>query len=110
MMATTRAAKAATAAWYLTAVALAVLPVFPEPPMPPAHPPTNEHAPVPNNELQRPTLPGPGSGSRVGLKLYRLERPDNSQGFAPGSRYQVTDERWQSLIPGFQISVPLTPP
>ncbi len=110
MIATTQIARAVTAVCYLTTVALTVLPVFPEPPMPPAHPPTNEHAPVPNKDLHRPTLPNNEARSRVDLKLYRLERPDGSRGFAPGSRYQENDERWQSLVPGFQIRVPLTPP
>ncbi len=83
---------------------------LPVPPIPPEHPPLGALAPVPSWE-QPFRFPGEEQDrSRVDLRFYRVDRPDPSQGFAPGSHFQQNDERRQNLIPGFLVRVPLSPP
>ena len=94
----------------LLAVLLAAQPRLPEPPLPPKNPPSNEIAPVPAPNDSGAAPAATPDRSRVDLRFFRAERPDASQGFTPGSHYQTSDERKQTLIPGFLVRIPLTYP
>jgi hypothetical protein len=78
---------------------------LPVPPIPPANPPPRDLAPVPNKQIE------PPSERRDGIVLrpefYPATRPDPSQGFAPGSRYQTQDEQRAINAPGLRLIVPL---
>lgn len=78
---------------------------MPVPPIPPAAPPAADLAPRPNPDIL-PPVAGP-DGVRVRPEVFSAARPDTSMGFAPGSRYQSSDERslWQT--PGLRMTVPL---
>jgi hypothetical protein len=43
----------------------------------------------------------------VAVRMYRSKAPDPSRGFAPGSRYESTEDRNPIQTPGFSVSVPL---
>jgi hypothetical protein len=79
---------------------------FPVPPIPPEHPPLAETAPVPNADASAPITPESAAPS-VEVKLYRARPYDPGFGFAPGSRYQTSEDRKPIQTPGLIISVPL---
>ena len=79
---------------------------LPLPPIPPANPPSGEIAPVPNLDARAPVAPA-SDKTTVGVKLFRAGTYDTSLGFAPGSRYQSTEDRKMIQTPGFTINVPL---
>jgi hypothetical protein len=79
---------------------------LPVPPMPPDNPPADDTAPVPNVDARAPMVPLSERPS-VDVKLYRSSPPDPSLGFAPGSRYQSTEDRKPIQTPGLSVSVPL---
>jgi len=79
---------------------------LPEPPVPPSKPPTDEAAPVPNLDAKAPSSVA-SEDPQIKLELYRLSRFDASQGFAPGSRYQSSEDRKPIQTPGVSIRVPL---
>jgi len=85
---------------------LAMAADLPIPPMPPDLPPHADAAPVPNVDLAAPVAPKSESLT-VNVKLYRATFYDPSAGFAPGSRYQNSEDRKPIQTPGFSISVPL---
>jgi hypothetical protein len=97
---------------------LALLPAFlalgtgamaddlPVPPIPPGHPPMAEAAPVPDVNAEAPVSPVSEKVS-VDVRLYRVNLYDPSLGFAPGSRYQSTEDRKAIQTPGFTVNVPL---
>jgi hypothetical protein len=79
---------------------------LPVPPLPPDNPPLDQSAPIPNPDARAPF----GSGSeqsRVNVKFYRFNPPNPSMGFAPGSRYQTSEDRKAIQTPGFSVSVPV---
>jgi hypothetical protein len=79
---------------------------FPVPPIPPEHPPVAETAPVPNADARAPIAPQSASPT-VDLRLYRARPYDPGLGFAPGSRYQTSEDRKPIQTPGLSINVPL---
>jgi hypothetical protein len=76
------------------------------PPIPPEHPPVAETAPVPNADARAPIAPQSASPT-VDLRLYRARPYDPGLGFAPGSRYQTSEDRKPIQTPGLSINVPL---
>jgi hypothetical protein len=81
---------------------------LPVPPIPPEHPPLADIAPVPNIDATEPIAPASNSPS-IDVKLYRARPYDPGLGFAPGSRYQTSEDRKAIQTPGISISVPLLP-
>jgi hypothetical protein len=79
---------------------------LPVPPIPPASPPGDVTAPVPDLNAQAPFTPTPEQVS-VAVRMYRSKAPDPSRCFAPGSRYESTEDRNPIQTPGFSVSVPL---
>jgi hypothetical protein len=79
---------------------------LPIPPIPPDHPPLADIAPVPNPDARAPVLAASEAPS-IDLRLYRAKNYDPSLGFAPGSRYQTTEDRKPIQTPGLSISVPI---
>ena len=79
---------------------------FPVPPVPPEHPPAAETAPVPDADARAPLVP-PSASPSFDVKLYRARPYDPGFGFAPGSRYQTSEDRKPIQTPGLSISVPL---
>jgi hypothetical protein len=79
---------------------------LPVPPIPPDNLRFAETAPVPDPDAQAP-VPAPSNDPSVDVRLYRSNTYDPSQGFAPGSRFQTTEDRKPIQTPGFSISVPL---
>ena len=79
---------------------------LPVPPVPPANPPADEAAPVPNADAHPPAV-RLTEGLSVNVRLYRAKSYDPSLGFAPGSRYQSTEDRKPIQTPGLSVSVPL---
>ena len=80
---------------------------LPVPPVPPDDPALGEAAPMPNVNASAPVTPD-SDRPRVDVRLYRAKSYyDTSAGFAPGSRYQDSEERKAIQTPGFSINVPL---
>jgi hypothetical protein len=79
---------------------------LPVPPLPPDNPPLDQSAPVPNRDARVPFVAG-SDRAEVNIKFYRADPPDPSLGFAPGSRFQSTEDRKPIQTPGFLISVPM---
>ena len=79
---------------------------LPVPPIPPDNPPRDELAPVPNADARMPLDPS-SAQVRVRPQLFPATRPDASQGFTPGSRFQATDERKPLQSPGVRLTVPI---
>ena len=79
---------------------------LPIPPIPPNYPPQADGAPVPNIDARAPIMPlaeAPG----VDVRLYRAKSFDPSMGFAPGSRYQSSEDRKPIQTPGLSFTVPI---
>lgn len=79
---------------------------LPEPPVPPVIPPIADAAPVPNPDAAPPVTPSSDEPS-VNVRMYRARTYDPSVGFAPGSRYESSEDRKPIQTPGLSISVPL---
>ncbi len=79
---------------------------LPVPPIPPEHPDLAEVAPVPDPDARAPVALVSG-GPSFDVKFYRARPYDPGQGFAPGSRYQTSEDRKPIQTPGLSISVPL---
>ena len=79
---------------------------LPVPPLPPENVHVGDAAPVPDVDVLAPVTPVSETPS-VDLKLYRAQNYDPSVGFAPGSRFQTTEDRKPIQTPGLSISVPL---
>lgn len=79
---------------------------LPVPPVPPETTQVSEAAPVPNFDAQEPVAPVSEKPS-IDVKLYRARTFDTSVGFAPGSRFQTSEDRKPIQTPGFAITVPL---
>ena len=65
---------------------------LPIPPVPPEHPPAADSAPVPDANAQAP-LTAASNAPTFDVKFYRAKPYDPGLGFAPGSRYQTTEDR-----------------
>jgi hypothetical protein len=79
---------------------------LPVPPIPPEHPPLGQVAPVPNIDAREPVAATSNAPS-IDVRLYRARPYDPGLGFAPGSRYQTSEDRKAIQTPGLSISVPL---
>jgi hypothetical protein len=79
---------------------------LPVPPIPPDHPQIGESAPVPNVDARAPVAP-PSNAPKVDIRQFRNRPYDPGMGFAPGSRYQSSEDRRAIQTPGLSISVPL---
>ena len=95
-----------TPSFGVTLTASATTKDFPVPPIPPQHPPLAETAPIPDADARAPVAPQSTSPS-VDVRLYRARPYDPGLGFAPGSRYQTSEDRKPIQTPGLVISVPL---
>ncbi|HEX3573694.1 MAG TPA: hypothetical protein VHU42_03750 [Rhodopila sp.] len=91
---------------FLTLGSAAMAENLPIPPIPPAHPLIADAAPIPNVDAEAPASHEVEKVS-VDVRLYRVKLYDPSLGFAPGSRYQSTEDRKAIQTPGFSVSVPL---
>jgi hypothetical protein len=80
---------------------------LPVPPIPPEHPPAADGAPVPDINARAPVTVVAEQGPSVDVRLYRAKTFDTSMGFAPGSRYQSSEDRKPIQTPGFSVTVPL---
>ena len=85
------------------AVGAADLPV---PPIPPASEPAGQAAPVPNLSVQAPAEAQKPT-TRVTVEDFRATPFNVNRGFAPGSRYQSTEDRKMVQTPGLSVRVPL---
>lgn len=79
---------------------------LPVPPIPPAHPPVDQAAPLPDGDLRGPPLDSV-QGARIGLTQFRKQNYDPSSGYAPGSRYQDSEDRRVIQTPGLTLKVPI---
>jgi hypothetical protein len=79
---------------------------LPVPPLPPDNPPLDQSAPIPNRDARVP-FNADSERARVDVKFYRAAPPETSLGFAPGSRFQSTEDRKPIQTPGFLVSVPM---
>lgn len=79
---------------------------LPVPPIPPLHAPTDELAPIPDDNLRAPLVVA-GDDAQVKLRLFRIQRYDSSRGFPPGSHYESKEDRKAFQTPGLSLSVPL---
>jgi hypothetical protein len=79
---------------------------LPVPPVPPERYPLGETAPVPNLDATAPVAPLSDEPT-LAVRMYRARTYDPGYGFAPGSRYQSTEDRKPIQTPGFSINVPL---
>ena len=79
---------------------------LPLPPLPPAQPQGGEAAPMPDRDVQAPTV---ALNERTTIRPHVFSFSDHSTalGFNPGAQYQAPQERdfWQPL--GFNVRVPL---
>ena len=91
---------------FLTTAAATMAAELPVPPQPPARPPSGDTAPVPNLDAHAPVAPVSDAPS-VAVRMFRARTYDPSVGFAPGSRYQSSEDRKMIQTPGFSINVPL---
>jgi hypothetical protein len=79
---------------------------LPLPPIPPRVSAVADAAPVPNSSAEAPATPESEKPS-LNVRLYRAKSFDPSAGFAPGSRYQSSEDQKVIQTPGFSINVPL---
>lgn len=80
---------------------------LPVPPVPPLTPPRGAVAPTPNTDLSGPNNASGNESPALSVKLYRARPYDPGLGFAPGSRYQSSEDRKPIQTPGLSFSVPL---
>jgi hypothetical protein len=78
---------------------------LPVPPIPPERPPLAEIAPVPNADARGPVAV-PSHSPSIDVRFYRADLHDPALGFAPGSRYQINEDR-KPLQTGVSVTVPL---
>lgn len=93
-------------AFMLAGAAASLAQTLPVPPVPPRNPPRDQAAPVPDPDIRQP-MDLSSAEIRVRPDVFPARRPDPSQGFAPGSRYQPADERNPLQTPGVRLTVPL---
>jgi hypothetical protein len=79
---------------------------LPVPPIPPAHPPTDQPAPVPDPNASAPPVEA-SPGPRVTIQDFRTETFDQSLGYAPGSRFETSEDRRSIQTPGLKVRLPL---
>ncbi len=79
---------------------------LPVPPLPPTQLQVSQIAPTPDLDVQAPVVPEAEQPS-VNVKLYRSKTYDPAYGFAPGSRYQSSEDRKPIQTPGLSLSVPI---
>jgi len=79
---------------------------LPVPPIPPAHPPTDQPAPVPNPNASAPPVKT-SQGPRVTIQDFRAQAFDQSHGYAPGSRFETSEDRRNIQTPGLKVWLPL---
>ena len=79
---------------------------LPLPPPLPANPPTDQAAPMPNNNMAAPGATGP-EGDTFALRIYPMREHNTGEGFIPGSAYEPPEERKPLQPPGFIVTVPL---
>lgn len=78
---------------------------IPLPPRPPTHVPAGEPAPMPDDDLRRPTL---GTETvRFHVRMFSLDEHDSGLAFIPGSAYAAPEDRKPMQTPGVTLSVPM---
>jgi hypothetical protein len=78
---------------------------FPLPPLPPTHAPAGEAAPLPDDDLSRPT---PGTETATfHVRMFSLDEHDSGLAFIPGSAYPAPEDRKPMQTPGVTVSVPM---
>jgi hypothetical protein len=79
---------------------------LPVPPVPPDRLPFGETAPVPNLDASAPS--GLASDApTLAIRQFRTQPYGPGLGFAPGSRYESSEDRKPIQTPGLSINVPL---
>lgn len=78
---------------------------LPIPPIPPANPPTGQIAPLPDRDARGPT--DNDRGMRVRVQDFRVQRPNPGFGYAPGSRFETSEEKRSIQTPGVMVQMPL---
>jgi len=79
---------------------------LPVPPVPPAELQVSQNAPTPDLDVQAPVVTEAEQPS-LNVRLYRSKTYDPAYGFAPGSRYQSSEDRKPIQTPGLSVSVPI---
>jgi hypothetical protein len=79
---------------------------IPLPPPLPTNPPTDRAAPMPNDNVPAPSVPG-NNDDRFALRIYPMNNYNTGDGFIPGSAYEPPEERKPLQPPGFMVTVPL---
>jgi hypothetical protein len=80
--------------------------LLPVPPIPPLHPPGDEAAPLPDQDIAAPALDA-SQGPRFTLHDFRVNRFNNSPGYTPGSRFETSEEKRPIQTPGLSVRFPL---
>ncbi|HTW72412.1 MAG TPA: hypothetical protein VME47_21205 [Acetobacteraceae bacterium] len=80
---------------------------LPLPPPLPADPPTDQAAPVPNDNLAPPSINGASPHSTVAVRVYPMHEYNTGDGYIPGSAYESPEARKPLQPPGFLVTVPL---
>jgi len=79
---------------------------LPLPPPLPFDPPTDQAAPMPNDNLSPPGRTAP-AGSTFAVRVYPMQDYNTGEGFIPGSAYESPEDRKPLQPPGFMVTVPL---
>jgi hypothetical protein len=80
--------------------------MLPVPPIPPAYPPTGQSAPMPDVDAQAP-LADTEAGAQLSLRDFRVQRFYQGLGYAPGSRFETSEDKRPIQTPGVTVTVPL---
>ena len=79
---------------------------LPVPPIPPLHPPTDESAPLPNENIEAPA-PDASQGPQFSIHDFRVNRFNSSMGYIPGSQFETSEEKRPIQTPGVSVRFPL---
>jgi hypothetical protein len=80
---------------------------LPLPPPLPVDPPTDQAAPVPDQDSQLAARVPQEPRTAWDLRVYRMEDLYTGEGYIPGSAYQSPEQRRPMQTPGFMVTVPL---
>ena len=79
---------------------------LPVPPVPPDQLQLGQVAPTPDPDARAPVAPASAQPS-VNVRMYRSKFYDPAFGFAPGSRFETSEDRKPIQTPGLSVSVPI---
>jgi hypothetical protein len=90
----------------IAATAYAKEPPLPVPPIPPAEPPL-QAAPMPNPNIVYPDRTARRFTVTLDSDINHRTAPNPGVAFAPGSHYQIDDDRRWFVLPGIIVRVPV---